>query len=106
MKQIILLLSLAMISVSPLHAQQSVDTKSKLYNYKCHMKLADNREVIRDYRRQPKNQHGNLEKLLVNQQVVVERNQRLTILQVYECVDVREVFTSAKARKLDEETLR
>lgn len=106
MKQLVLLLSLSVIWASPLSAQQSADVKSNLYTYKCHLKLTDSREVIRDYRRQPKNQHGNLEKLLVNQQVVVEKSQRQTILQVYECVDVGELFTSAKARKLDEETLR
>lgn len=106
MKLTVLFLSLGVVLASPVIAQQAVAAKPALFSYKCHLTLSDDREVIRDYRRQPKNQNGNLERLLVKQQVVVEKNERRSIAQVHECVEKHAAFSQAKARKLDEETLR
>lgn len=106
MKLSVLCLSIGMMLGSPVLAQQATSAKTGLFSYKCHLTLSDDREVIRDFRRQPKNRNANLERMLANQQVVVEKNRRMAIVQVHECVEKSSVFSQVKARTLDEETLR
>lgn len=79
---------------------------AKLYTYKCHLQLQDKREVIRDYRRQPKNHNGNLERMLMTEMVAVEKGKRLAITNVVQCVDVGDEFSKATSRELDRATLR
>ena len=107
MKQLLLIVCVSLLSTTAAQAKQpgSNDVK-KLHGYKCHLVLADKREVIRDYRRQPKNQNGNLERMLLNQQVAVEKGARLAITQVVECVEREAEFGKATSRELDRKTLR
>ena len=107
MKQLIW--GICLIAALPLagQAQQAKPQgDSGLYVYKCHLMLEDKSEVIRDYWRQPKNQNGNLERMLMKQQVAVDNGRRLAIIQVLECVDRDAEFSKAVARELDRETLR
>lgn len=106
MKRFFLLLSLSLLSIQSGYAQQIKANSDAEYGYKCHLVLADNREVIRDYRNQPKNRNGNLERMLLAEQVAVEKGQRLGIIKVFECVERNAEFSKAKARELDRTTLR
>ena len=107
MKQLMLIACIGLISISVAQAKQPSSNKmQQLYTYKCHLVLDDNREVIRDYRRQPKNQNGNLQRMLINQPVAVEKGVRFTIVDVVECVDLDADFSKATSRELDRMTLR
>lgn len=107
MKQLMLIACIGLISISVAQAKQPGSNKmQQLYTYKCHLVLDDNREVIRDYRRQPKNQNGNLQRMLINQPVAVEKGARFVIIEVVECVDMDTDFSSATSRELDRITLR
>jgi hypothetical protein len=107
MKPLLLVVSLCALSALTVQAQQAKsNNNAALYSYKCHLALADKREVIRDYRRQPRNQNRNLERMLQSEQVAVEKGQRLAIAQVFECVERDAEFSKAKARELDRVTLR
>jgi hypothetical protein len=105
MKQVIIALSVGLLCL-PVGAQQVKDKTNSVYGYKCHLELSDKRQVIRDYRNQPKNQNANLERMLRNEQVAVERGTRLAITQVFECVERDGEFSKAVARELDRNTLR
>lgn len=106
MKFLLCGIALTVVFSFVVQAKQGQDKQSAMYTYKCYMQLQDNREVIRDYRRQPKNQNANLEKLLSNQMVTVEKGQRLAIVNVLECVEFDKDFSNRKARELDKLTLR
>lgn len=105
MKQVIIALSVGLLCL-PVSAQQAKEKTNSVYGYKCHLELSDRRQVIRDYRNQPKNQNANLERMLRNEQVAVERGSRLAITQVFECVERDSEFSKAVARELDRNTLR
>ena len=79
---------------------------SKLYTYKCHLQLQDKTEVVRDYWRQPKNQNGNLDRMLMTEMVAVDKGKRLAITNVVQCVDIGDEFSKATSRELDRATLR
>jgi hypothetical protein len=107
MKPLLWSITLLMLLPFAVQAQQNkAQGNSGLSSYKCHLALEDKREVVRDYWRQPKNQSGNLERILLNQQVAVEQGRRLAIVQVLECVERDAEFTKAVARELDKQTLR
>jgi len=107
MKQLMMIACISLLSISVVQAkQQGSDKVQQLHTYKCHLVLNDNREVIRDYRRQPKNQNGNLQRMLLNQQVAVEKGARLAIVEVVECVESDADFSKATSRELDRMTLR
>lgn len=102
-------IAILVVLSSPVIAQQAkpgTGKKAQLYTYKCHLQLEDEREVIRDYRRQPRNVNGNLERLLAKEQVAVEKGKRLSIISVFECVEQQQSFSSNAAQKLDSITLR
>ena len=107
MKQLLWVFGFSLLLPLTVQAQQNkANDKAQLYSYKCHLTLADKREVIRDYRRQPKNQNGNLQRLLQGEQVAVEKGKRLAITKVHECVERDADFSKATARELDRNTLR
>ncbi|MEO3864791.1 TapY2 family type IVa secretion system protein [Rheinheimera fenheensis] len=109
MKQLLgALVSVGLLLSVNSHAQQvsANDKKPRFYAYKCHLTLADKRQVIRDYRRQPQNQNGNLQRMLMAEQVVVEKSKRLAVIEVHECVERDSEFSKAVARELDRNTLR
>jgi len=107
MKHFLLGFSLLMMLPLCVQAQQSkIHGNNGVYSYKCHLVLEDKREVIRDYWRQPKNQNGNLERILVNQQVAVEQDKRLAIVDVLECVARDAEFSKVVSRELYRYTLR
>lgn len=105
MKHLIMALSVGLLCL-PVSAQQVKDKTYSVYGYKCHLELADKRQVIRDYRNQPRNQNANLERMLIKELVAVERGTRLAITQVLECVERDGEFSKAVARELDRNTLR
>ncbi len=99
--KVILMCSIMMLNFISLN----ILAKSDYFTYKCHILVQDNREVVTDV---VVNKNSNIfaQKKVIKKGYKLPQNKPLKVLEVYTCINSERQFTSANARKLDEEVLR
>lgn len=75
-------------------------------DYKCHVVLNNNSEVIKDYRWLPARYEKSLEKELMGKTASTNGHDKFSIVEVKECVLMKKSFSSLRSRELDKTTLR